>query len=432
MSSFFVSYNRADKAIAEWIAWILEEEQHTVIIQAWDFRPGGNFILDMQRAATNADKTIVVLSTDYLNAKYTQPEWAAAFTNDPESLTHKLVPIRVDKCNPTGLLRSIVYVDLVGLEEDDARQAILAALQKREKPSIKPAFPLSGKAQKERMVPEKPRFPEITAASIPWNVPYERNPFFTGREDVLEFLHQQLRSSQTAAISQTQAISGLGGVGKTQTAVEYAYRYRQDYQAVFWIRAETKQELWTGFVEIARLLNLPQQAAQDSEETVQAVKRWLDNYVGWLLIFDNADHPDVAQSLNNLAGLYENQGSYSEAESLYQKALEIYGRVLDGEHPNMAQTINNLALVYHNQERCEEARLLYQEALAMRKQLLGAKHPDVAESLNNLAGLYESQGHDDKAESLYQEAMRLFENALGSNHPFTKTVSDNLKRLRNQ
>jgi hypothetical protein len=79
MKDFFISYTKADKAWAEWIAWTLEEAGLSVIIQAWDFRPGGNFVLDMQRAASETEKTIVVLSPAYLEAEYTQPEWAAAF-----------------------------------------------------------------------------------------------------------------------------------------------------------------------------------------------------------------------------------------------------------------------------------------------------------------------------------------------------------------
>ena len=289
MTSFFVSYNSADKSIAEWIAWTLEEAGHTVVIQAWDFRPGGNFILDMQAATANTDQTIMVLSENYLNAKYTQPEWAAAFTDDPESQARKLIPIRVGECQPTGLLRSLGYVDLVGLEEEEAGQTILGALLERMKPTTKPPFLMEKRA---RTIQTKPQFSSPPPSS-PWNVPYERNNFFTGREAVLQALHQQLHQDQAVALSQTQAISGLGGIGKTQTAVEYAYRHRQDYQAVFWVRAETNLELSTGFVEISRLLNLPQQEAQDPNDTIQAVKQWLAHHPGWLLIFDNADHPDL-------------------------------------------------------------------------------------------------------------------------------------------
>jgi tetratricopeptide (TPR) repeat protein len=126
-------------------------------------------------------------------------------------------------------------------------------------------------------------------------VPYGRNPYFTGRDQVLTTLYQQLHEGQTAAISQTQAISGLGGIGKTQTAVEYAYRYRDDYRYVFWVGADTELELTSGYVSIAQTLNLPLKDAENQDETVQAVRVWLGREEGWLLIFDNADQPELVQ-----------------------------------------------------------------------------------------------------------------------------------------
>ncbi|HSM83435.1 MAG TPA: ATP-binding protein, partial [Nodosilinea sp.] len=128
-----------------------------------------------------------------------------------------------------------------------------------------------------------------------WNVPYGRNPYFTGRDEVLTTLYQQLHERQTAAISQTQAISGLGGIGKTQTAVEYAYRYRDDYRDVFWVRADTELELTSSYVAIAQALNLPLKDAENQDETVRSVRLWLSREDGWLLIFDNADRPDLVQ-----------------------------------------------------------------------------------------------------------------------------------------
>ena len=153
---FFVSYNRADKQWAEWIAWQLEEAGYTTVIQAWDFRPGSNFVIEMQRAAEQARRTIAVLSPDYLQALYTQPEWAAAFAQDPTGEKGTLLPVRVRECELQGLLSQVVYIDLVGLAEQAAKEALLAGVkQGRVKPTTAPGFP--GAA--ERVIAEQPSFP---------------------------------------------------------------------------------------------------------------------------------------------------------------------------------------------------------------------------------------------------------------------------------
>src|SRR6266700_2966310 len=121
----------------------------------------------------------------------------------------------------------------------------------------------------------------------PWNVPYRRNMFFTGREGILTRLYTILRKCE--ATTRTQAISGLGGIGKTQIAIEYAYRYSAEYQAVFWANASTRDVLSDDFVKLAALLNLPEQHEEDQDIVIRAVKRWLSNHAQWLLILDNVD-----------------------------------------------------------------------------------------------------------------------------------------------
>ncbi|MFL5589020.1 MAG: TIR domain-containing protein, partial [Ktedonobacteraceae bacterium] len=128
-----------------------------------------------------------------------------------------------------------------------------------------------------------------------WNVPFRRNPFFTGREPVVAQVHSLLHGGKTAALSQPPAISGLGGIGKTQTAVEYAYRYRDEYQYVLWVQANTSETLLSNFVALARLLHLPEQDAREQQITVHALRQWLETHSGWLLIFDNADDLAMVQ-----------------------------------------------------------------------------------------------------------------------------------------
>lgn len=160
MTDFFISYNRADKQWAEWIAWQLEEAGYSTFIQAWDFRPGNNFVLEMQQAATESNQTIAVLSESYLKSAFTQSEWAAAFASDPQSLERKLLPVKVKACKLTGILAPLIYVDLVGQDETAAKQTLLAALAKRGKPEQSPNFPdNSSEKSPAETVPQK--FPSM-------------------------------------------------------------------------------------------------------------------------------------------------------------------------------------------------------------------------------------------------------------------------------
>jgi tetratricopeptide (TPR) repeat protein len=295
--NFFISYNKADLPWAEWIAWQLEAAGYTSIIQAWDFRPGSNFVLDMQRAATEAERTIAVLSPDYLVALYTQPEWAAAFAQDPTGEKGTLLPVRVRACELKGLLSPIVYIDLVGRDAAAAKQALLAGAKRgRAKPANEPDFP-AGPPAAPPAKPE-PRFP----GSLPriWNVPHRRNPNFTGREDDLRELRAALTNGHAAAIV---PIAGLGGAGKTQLALEYAWRHTADYDAVWWLRAEDSATLVADCAQLATPLGLPERGLADQQASAAAVLAWLGRHPGWLLIFDNARSAATCRAWLPAAGM---------------------------------------------------------------------------------------------------------------------------------
>ncbi len=131
----------------------------------------------------------------------------------------------------------------------------------------------------------------IADDSLPriWNVPHLRNPNFTGREELLKQLHEALTSGKHAAL--TQALHGLGGVGKTQTAVEYAYRHAKEYELVWWVRSEAPEKLAADYALLAERLNLKEKAEREQGIIVQAVRNALAYRAGWLLIFDNAEFP---------------------------------------------------------------------------------------------------------------------------------------------
>ncbi len=120
-----------------------------------------------------------------------------------------------------------------------------------------------------------------------WTVPEPRDMFFTGRETVFQSLQEFLVPGSTTAL--TQAISGLGGIGKTHTAVEYAYRFHQDYEAVLWLQADSWDVLVSACIQLVDVLELPEQ--KEPDQIVGEVQRWLRKHRHWLLILDNVENP---------------------------------------------------------------------------------------------------------------------------------------------
>jgi tetratricopeptide (TPR) repeat protein len=137
----------------------------------------------------------------------------------------------------------------------------------------------------------------LTALAPHWLVPLPRNPFFTGREEILEALHSRLHVERMVALTQSYAIRGMGGIGKTQIALEYAYRHALEYSAIFWIDAETIEHIMTSLLRIAELLQLPARQEADQQRIVAAVQRWLSTHNQWLLVWDNVEDLELLQSL---------------------------------------------------------------------------------------------------------------------------------------
>lgn len=120
----------------------------------------------------------------------------------------------------------------------------------------------------------------------PWNIELARNPYFSGRDEFLESLQEKLASNGKHRARRPVAVTGLGGVGKTQVAIEYAYRYRYLYDAVFLIRPNN---LAADCLSIVRALDLSIADETDQTTLIAAVQHWLQENSGWLLIYDNVD-----------------------------------------------------------------------------------------------------------------------------------------------
>jgi WD40 repeat protein len=261
-SKVFISYNRADRDWAEWIAGAIESAGYEPIIQAWHFRPGENFVLRMQEAAEQTDFTIAVLSETYLKSEFTQPEWAAAFAQDPTGKKRKLIPVRVAGCDLTGMLAPIVYIDLIGLSESDAKRVLLDGLQPSGKPAQPQTFPGKGAESAISTAPFPPNVARLHGVS-------DLPPHYLPREADLAGLKQKLLAggANVGVTGQSSAmgVQGMGGVGKTVLAAALArdLEVRHAFpDGIYWLTIGQKPDV------LALQNQLLRQVVTDSKETL--------------------------------------------------------------------------------------------------------------------------------------------------------------------
>ncbi|MGW2547721.1 toll/interleukin-1 receptor domain-containing protein, partial [Kitasatospora sp. NPDC001574] len=143
---FFISYSPADERWAAWVAWTLEEAGYRAFLQAWDFVPGTNFVDFMDRGVTESAAVIALLSRNYERSRYGRMEWQAALRADPDAPDRRLVTVRIEDIPVDGLLATLTYIDLVGVDEPArARQLLLnrvaAAMDGRSRPELRPGYP---------------------------------------------------------------------------------------------------------------------------------------------------------------------------------------------------------------------------------------------------------------------------------------------------
>jgi len=286
---FFISHTGRDRAWAEWVAWHLVDAGYTVELDVWDWAPGDDFIGRMDGALARSAQMIALLSAAYFDeARFTTPEWRARMADRSASRQDTIIPLRVENvADLPPLWKPLIHADLFGLSEVQARRALLAAVGGASRPTTAPVFPggwigpvLAG-----------PRVP----GSLPgvWNVP-ARSTAFSGRDDLLLQLRESLTTATRAAL---YALHGIGGVGKTQLAIEYAHRFAGAYDLVWWVSAEQPGLIAEQLAALATTAGLVA-ASSSVGAAQQALHTFLRGHGGWLIVFDNA--PTAAQVASTL------------------------------------------------------------------------------------------------------------------------------------
>ncbi|NUR03387.1 MAG: tetratricopeptide repeat protein [Streptomyces sp.] len=262
-----LAYVAENRMWADWTEAVLTRAGCRVRLRDVSLAPAEPFDGDV--------RTLVLLSNSFLRSQRAQEAWRALAGQGASLPPRTLVPLRIDDAKLKEPYIDHNVVDLHRLEEEQCLAGLLRALE------LPPSAADSG--------PVGPRFPG--SAPRIWSVP-PRNPAFTGRNLVLETLRDQLGSGMSVVLPQSQALYGMGGVGKTHVAIEYAHRFMADYDLVWWLSAENTEDVVASLAELGGRLGVPGSLdeAMACQETLRMLGRGAPTS-RWILVFDNADDP---------------------------------------------------------------------------------------------------------------------------------------------
>jgi hypothetical protein len=270
----YLSYAPEDRMWADWIEDVLTRAGFRVTPRSvMATTPAAVADLQAERELQGAPRAIAILSAAYMHSLEAKSVWKALSAVDAAGAHRQLVPIRVGDFRVTEPFTEHPYLDLARVDADDATAKLLRALDR-------PAPAQAGSAG-------QPRFP----GTVPpiWSVP-ARNADFTGRAAVLERMRDKLAGGGMTSLV-ALALYGLGGVGKTQLALEYAHRFMADYDLVWWVPSERSEEISVALADLARKMGLKvsENMAEAADAALEELRRDVSPH--WLLIFDNADDP---------------------------------------------------------------------------------------------------------------------------------------------
>ena len=217
---FFLSRRGSVAPIAREVTDILTEKGYKVRVEDYDFQQGASFVEEMHEAIKNSRDLIILFTRDYEKSPYTRKEFTSFAAQAMASAQERhVIVLRCEDLPLEGLLADNVYQDLVGVEDlEERKRRIIAAAERQSQAAPPPPRPFIG-------VP-------LRIAS------------FTGRVDKLDRLDAILMQDKPAAVTHSvgrAAVQGMGGVGKTALAIEYAHRFRGLYAGVCWCPSERIQ-----------------------------------------------------------------------------------------------------------------------------------------------------------------------------------------------
>ncbi|MFJ7153452.1 FxSxx-COOH system tetratricopeptide repeat protein [Streptomyces sp. NPDC101118] len=276
---FVISFAGFNRPWAAWIAHRLEEHGHRATLQRWDPQRSPGLTEALEDLARASGRVLIVLSERYFSVgTHTVEEWNAALRTVTGNHPDRFAAVSLTDAQLPAATAALEHVELWGI---DAYEAEYRVLRRLDLPTDRIG------TESGRRGPRFPNDPPEVWGRVP-----RRNPRFTGRNDVIGNLRNALVQAPSGAAAVT--LLGLSGVGKTQVATEYAYRFASEYDIVWWVPAEDRPTLRERLADLAPALDLPLGTGSYGEQiraTLEALRRG-SPYGRWLIVFDGCDNPD--------------------------------------------------------------------------------------------------------------------------------------------
>jgi len=302
----FLGHNQAQKDWTRTLALRLRDENFNVWFDEWCIRGGENFITAMEKGVENSRHLVFVASPESVEAEWPNFEQFIAILDDPTGRHRKIIPIIHTECELPRRIRFLSYIDFSdthtepGLYEFRLAHLMADVDESRERPKDYHAF---CKTLKDY---DPDAIPPISPLPLGSRMPLGINKSFVGREEEMRELAKKfLGAGTTAAIGQVEAVTGLGGIGKTQLAAEYVHRYACRYSGgVYWLNMEDKENIpneiaLCGGIEGLNLEGFDQYGLPDQVKLVQRV--WEEKKPR-LLVFDNVEDPATVEQWKPKSG----------------------------------------------------------------------------------------------------------------------------------
>jgi tetratricopeptide (TPR) repeat protein len=305
---FFISRSTKDVAFAQWVCALIAAQGKTYVEQSEHFGHQ-DFMGAMHEALASNAKVVALYSEDYFRSDHCLKEATTALTGDSFNKLQRLIPLRIRAVTPMGMLANVAYTDLWELRQRNDATALAVAIMTAlgfTQPKLDGLAPPPADALVKRVQVTPDKFRLKTGHLKP-------RPALVGQIASAFRTPQPVPGALRAAITNDpyvmQALAGMGGVGKTMLALDYARGHAADYEGVWWVEAETRQSLLRDLAALGARLSpsLGSKAASDLDGAARDTLRLIeagDFEKPWLIVYDNVEKPGDIDDLTPTANAH--------------------------------------------------------------------------------------------------------------------------------